>query len=55
MTTKKTNNPAEVRELTAKELKDVIGGGGGMKEIPGVKGTRRAKNIPTQPRRLPGT
>jgi hypothetical protein len=52
MTTKRTTNP---RELTARELKDVVGGGGGMKEIPGVKGTRRAKNVPNQPRRLPRT
>jgi hypothetical protein len=52
MTTKKTTNP---RELTAKELKDVVGGGG-AKQIPGMpKGTRRAKYIPNQPRRLPGT
>ena len=52
MTTKKINPNA--RELTPKELKDVVGGGG-MKEIPGPKALRRAKHVPTQPRRLPGT
>jgi bacteriocin-like protein len=44
MNARKTTNP---RELTAKELKTVVGGGGGLKEIlGGPRKVRRARQIP---------
>ena len=44
MNARKTTNP---RELTPKELKAVVGGAGGLKEIPGgARQVRRAKRIP---------
>jgi hypothetical protein len=53
MNAKNTINPA-ARELTAKELKNVVAGG--LKEIPGgAKRIPRAKKFPTHARKMPGT